>query len=93
MNNVVDFSDYKFHREIFKRDDTLIVERRPDRDFPNRTLHFIHAKTADGVQAYINSLIAECESFASGSVEAIGPSRTPFGYGAVAVCIVRPDYG
>ena len=69
------------------------IEREVDPLCANRSYYLITGETSAAVQAAINGLVAEVESFASGHGTFIGPRRGHDGYWAIGETIVNVEEG
>jgi hypothetical protein len=90
---VIDLAEIRREREAKARADALLVSQHVDELVPNRTYYEIWGANVHAVQGYINSLMAEVESFGCGSARFIGPRKIGGVYVARGVCVVTLDYG
>jgi hypothetical protein len=91
MPHVTDLTAYRLHREAGLA--PAHIEREVDPLCANRSYYLITGATSAAVQAAINGLVAEVESFGSGHGTFIGPRRAPDGYWAIGETIVNVEEG
>ena len=85
---IVDLAEYR------RQHAQTTIERESDPEFPNRNFWLIQSQTRDAVQAAINGLVAEVESFGNGYGHFIGPRRSQAGvYFAIGETVIRTDIG
>ncbi len=94
MPEVIDLADHRRAREIEATVAPVTFEREADPEHPNRSYYVISSAKSAAVQGFINSLLAEAESFGNGYgyVHFVGPRRHHTGvYFAFGEVVVNPD--
>ena len=89
-HDVADLAAYRRKRDDESRA-AIVIEHSCDPECANRSFYRLRSTRAESIQAEINYLTAQAESFGNGRATFIGPTRVGDAYIAIGEVIVRPD--